>query len=137
MALTGFIIGENNMPLPGASVQLTSKVGLQYLPTGIGTTTAQDGSYLIASPLATPDKWLTISYVGYITASVPVDYIIRQNAAGEDVATFLDLADPVTMQPVIIPGTTKKTGLFDAGNWGLFAGLGLLALLLLGKKKKR
>ena len=60
--VTGTILDENNVPLPGATIMVEG--------TSIGTTTDFDGNYTIGIPEGATK--LSISYIGYETQSIAI-----------------------------------------------------------------
>ncbi len=62
IVITGLVTNENGEPLSGVSISVNE--------TKSGTSTDNSGKFTISAP---PDATLTISYVGFVTQSVPVN----------------------------------------------------------------
>ncbi|TNJ44920.1 TonB-dependent receptor [Tamlana fucoidanivorans] len=94
--ISGAVVDENGVPLPGASVLLEN--------TSTGTVTDFDGNYSIKIP-ETGSQTLTFSYIGYLTKSIAV-----QNQSTINVALESDIS---ALDEVVVVGygTQKKESL--------------------------
>jgi TonB-linked SusC/RagA family outer membrane protein len=97
--VTGKVVDGNNVALPGASVVVAN--------TSVGTITNGDGSYSI-NVAGIADEQLVVSYIGFLTKTVPVDNQSIVNITLEE-----DLA--ILEQVVVVGyGTQKKLSLTAA-----------------------
>jgi len=107
--------------IPYASIELTDYLGT-YL--GVGANADSQGYFTINSLMIEPGTFMRISSVGYQTTSYTYEDYVNFN-----VFTMVNVA--TELEPVVITAPKK-----DANkNVIIYGGLGLLALMLLLKKR--
>lgn len=94
ISVTGVVVDENNEPIPGAFVMVQN--------TTTGTVTDLEGNYSIN---ATADAVLEVSYMGYVTETVPVE--------GKNNITVVLHEDHEALDATVVIGygTVKKSDL--------------------------
>jgi hypothetical protein len=111
-------------PIPYASVELIDGDGI-FL--GAGTTADVAGNFALDSLMMKPGTFLKITSSGYNGAAFSYDqYSVDNNAA------FALSQNTIELPEVVITATKKA---IDKNKNLIFAGLGILAVYLLTKKK--
>ena len=96
--ISGTIVDENGIPLPGVNVVIKG--------TTVGTTTDADGKYSIAVP--GPDAVLVASFIGYVSAEVPV--------GNRNVVDITLSSEALALEEVVVVGygTQKKVNVIGS-----------------------
>ena len=94
--VTGSVLDDQGMPLPGVSIQVKNS-------TSLGAVTDFDGEFSIFIP-SDQDKTLVFSYVGFYTQQVDVSLINNVNISME--------TDTTVLEEVVVVVPSSKTSTF-------------------------